>query len=100
MSLALRHFWKVSLILPGDRRRLLVWKGMAQFHAYARLFLVAGSDQEKAQVFDQAVEWIEGSAGTTIEKGLKSRVFAILCTREGEDFLRWVSGHDAENGHS
>lgn len=73
---------------------------MAQFHAYAKLFLVAASDQEKAQVFSEAVEWIEGAAGTTIEKGLKSRVFAILCTREGEDFLRWVSGHDAENVHS
>jgi hypothetical protein len=73
---------------------------MAQFHVYAILFLAATSEQEKAQVFGEAVEWIEGAAGTTIEKGLKGRIFAILCTREGEDFLRWVSGHDTEDVHT
>ena len=70
---------------------------MGRFYLYARLFLTAKDNGEKAQVFDDAVDWLENKAETTIENGLKSRVFAILCTREGEDFLRWVTGHDGEN---
>lgn len=73
---------------------------MGQFHVYARLFLAAGDDRARAQVFAEAVEWLEHTTETTIEKGLKTRVFAILCTREGADFLRWVTGNDAENSHS
>jgi len=73
---------------------------MGQLHVYARLFLAAGDDRARAQVFAEAVEWLEHTAETTIEKGLKTRIFAILCTREGEDFLRWVTANDAENGHS
>jgi hypothetical protein len=70
---------------------------MGRVYVYARLFLAAGSSHEKAQVFDDAVDWLERKAETTIEEGLKSRIFAIFCTREGEDFLRWVTGHDGEN---
>jgi hypothetical protein len=73
---------------------------MGQFHVYARLFLAASDDRERSQVFDEAVEWLEHTAETTIEKGLKTRVFAILCTREGADFLRWVTGNDGEDVHS
>ena len=51
-------------------------------------------------MFAEAVEWLEHTAETTIEKGLKTRVFAIFCTQEGADFLRWVTANDAENGHS
>jgi hypothetical protein len=73
---------------------------MGQIHVYARLFLAACDDRARAQVFDEAMEWLENTAETTIEKGLKTRIFAILCTKEGADFLRWVTGNDAENGHS
>jgi hypothetical protein len=73
---------------------------MAQIHVFARLFLAAGDDRARAQVFAEALEWIEHTAETTIEKGLKTRVFAILCTKEGADFLRWVTANEASNGHS
>jgi len=73
---------------------------MGQFHVYAKLFLAAGDDRERSQVFAEAVEWLEHTAETKLESGLKTRVFAILCTREGADFLRWVTGHDGENNHS
>ena len=69
---------------------------MGQFHVYATLFLDTTSVDEKAQVFDSAVEWLESKSETTIENGLKSRVFAILCSPQGEDFLRWVIGHDLD----
>lgn len=65
-------------------------------YVFARLFLVAQGDREKAEVFDKAVEWLESKSETTIENGLKSRIFAILCSPEGEDFLRWVIGHDQD----
>lgn len=70
---------------------------MGQIHVYARLFLSASDDAERMQVFSDAVEWLEAQADTTIEKGLKSRVFAMFCTREGADFLRWVIGHEGED---
>jgi hypothetical protein len=73
---------------------------MGPLHVYARLFLEAEDSGEKAQVFADAVDWLEVKAETTIENGLKTRIFAILCTREGEDFLRWVTGHDGENVQS
>lgn len=73
---------------------------MGQFYVYARLFLAAADDRARAQVFAEAVEWLEHTAETTIEKGLKTRIFAILCTREGAEFLRWVTGNEAENSHS
>lgn len=73
---------------------------MGQFHVYARLFLAASSDHEKAQVFDEVVEWLESKSGATIESGLKSRIFAILCTREGADFLRWVTANDGSDLHT
>jgi len=65
-------------------------------YVFARLFLVAQGDREKADVFDKAVEWVESRSETQIESGLKSRVFAILCSPEGESFLRWVIGHDQD----
>ena len=65
-------------------------------YVFARLFLVAQHGPEKAEVFDRAVEWLESKSETTIESGLKSRIFAILCSPEGEDFLRWVIGHDQD----
>jgi hypothetical protein len=70
---------------------------MGQFHVYARLFLDAKDDGERAQVFADVCEWLEAKSETTIEIGLKTRIFAILCTREGADFLRWVTGNDPQN---
>jgi hypothetical protein len=69
---------------------------MGQFYVYARLFLDANGVLEKSEVFDKTVEWLESKSETKIENGLKSRVFAILCSPEGEDFLRWVIGHDQD----
>jgi hypothetical protein len=65
-------------------------------YVYARLFLVAQGELEKAEVFNKAVEWVESRSETQIESGLKSRIFAILCSPEGESFLRWVIGHDQD----
>ena len=73
---------------------------MGQIHVFARLFLAAGDDRARSQVFNEAVEWLEHTAETTIEKGLKTRIFAILCTKEGADFLRWATANEASNGHS
>jgi hypothetical protein len=69
---------------------------MGQFYVYARLFLDANGVTEKSEVFDRTIEWLESKSETKIESGLKSRVFAILCSPEGEDFLRWVIGHDSD----
>ena len=69
---------------------------MGQFYVFVRLFLDAKSVPEKAEVFDRTVEWLESKSETTIEIGMKRRVFAIFCSPEGEDFLRWVIGHDSD----
>lgn len=73
---------------------------MGHLYVYARLFLDAKDNGERAEVFADAVEWLERESETTLEIGLKSRVFAILCTQEGVNFLRWVTGNDGENIHS
>jgi hypothetical protein len=65
-------------------------------YVFARLFLVAQGDREKAEVFDKAVEWLESKSETTIDSGAQRRIYAILCSPEGEDFLRWVIGHDQD----
>lgn len=67
---------------------------MVRFYVYARLFLAARDEPERSQVFSDAVEWVESTTGTKVEKGLKTRVFAMLSTDQGADFLRWVVGHD------
>lgn len=67
---------------------------MGRIYVYARLFLAAADDGERHRVFVDAVEWLEHASQATLEKGLKTRIFAILCTREGAEFLRWMTGHD------
>jgi len=67
---------------------------MRPLHVYARLFLAAQSRPERAEVFSQAVEWLENASDTTLSDGLKGRLFAVLCSPEGEQFLLWATGND------
>jgi hypothetical protein len=68
---------------------------MGPLYVYARLFLAATNRREKAEVFSQAVEWLENKAETTFSDGLKDRLLSILLSPEGESFLRWATNADA-----
>lgn len=61
---------------------------------YSRLFLQARSQSDKRLVFIYAVEWVEATLGITLDGELTDHAFAILCSPQGEAFLRWTTGSD------
>jgi hypothetical protein len=73
-----------------DQIRLL--QEWAPLIAYGQRFLAAVDVYSRSIVVVEALAWLSRKTSVKFDDGLVRHADAILRTREGEDFVRWLVG--------
>jgi hypothetical protein len=57
---------------------------------YGQDFLIEHDSYKKTVIANDCLEWLASKSKTKLDDELISKIDAILKTKEGEDFVRWV----------